>query len=126
MRKTGSPGESSPPPRIRGEGLAEFEEAGNYERLFEEDLPLLREEGFDAKLAGTRLLGRGMTKISDLKTFLMIKEILDDETEEMSQYKLATDMIRETGMSDTRFDEILLQLEKLKRGFIEIDKNNFE
>ena len=57
-----------------------------------------------------------MAIISDPKTFLVIKEILDAETEEMGQYKLATDMMREAGMSDTRFDEILLQLERLKKG----------
>jgi predicted nucleotidyltransferase len=96
--------------------MNKYEEAGNSDRLYEEDLPLLQEEGFDAKLAGTRLLGRDMAKISDPKTFLMIKEILDAETEEMSRYKLVTDMIRETGLPDIKFDEILLQLEKLKQG----------
>jgi predicted nucleotidyltransferase len=96
--------------------MNKYEEAGNSERLYEEDLPLLQEEGFDAKLAGTRLLGRDMAKISDPKTFLIIKEILDAETEEMSRYKLVTDMIRETGLPDIKFDEILLQLEKLKQG----------
>src|SRR4030067_1392179 len=65
-----------------------YEEAGNSERLYGEDLPLLQEEGFDTKLAGTRLLGRDIAKISDSKTFLIVKEILDGETEEMSQYKL--------------------------------------
>jgi hypothetical protein len=28
-------------------------------------------------------------------------------------------MIRQTGMSDIKFDEILLQLEKLKQGIVE-------
>jgi predicted nucleotidyltransferase len=96
-----------------------YEEAGNSERLYEEDLPLLQEEGFDTRIAGTRLLGRDMAKISDPKTFLIIKGILDAETEEMSRYKLVTDMIRETGISDTRFDETLVQLMKLRQGFAE-------
>jgi predicted nucleotidyltransferase len=100
--------------------MNKYEEAGNSERLYEEDLPLLQEEGFDTKLAGTRLLGRDMAKIADPKTFLIVKEILDAETEEMGQYKLATDMMREAGMSDTRFDEILAQLMKLRQGFAEI------
>jgi predicted nucleotidyltransferase len=100
--------------------MNKYEEAGNSERLYEEDLPLLQEEGFDTKLAGTRLLGRDMAKISDSKTFLIVKEILDTETEEMSQYELVSDMMRETGMSDARFDEILLQLERLKRGILEV------
>jgi hypothetical protein len=63
-----------------------------------------------------------MAKISDSKTFLMVKEILDTETDEMSQYKLVSDMMRETGISDTRFDEILLQLEKLKKGILEVQR----
>ena len=100
--------------------MNKYEKAGNTERLYEEDLSLLQEENFDTKLAGTRLLGRDMAKISDLRTVQIIKGILDAETEELSQYKLATDMIREAGMAETRFDEILLQLEKLKQGIVEI------
>jgi predicted nucleotidyltransferase len=100
--------------------MNKYEEAGNSERLYEEDLPLLQEEGFDTKLAGTRLLGRDIAKISDPRTILILKGILDAETEELSQYKLITDMIRETGMADTEFDEILLQLEKLKQGIVEV------
>ncbi len=106
--------------------MNKYEEAGNSERLYEEDLPLLQEEGFDTRLAGTRLLGRDMAKISDPKTFLVVKEILDAETEEMSQYKLISDMMRETGMSDTKFDEILLQLEKLKQGIVEAGEKKLE
>ena len=100
--------------------MNKYEEAGNSERLYEEDLPLLQEEGFDTKLAGTRLLGRDMVKISDPETSRTIKGILDAETEEMGQYKLLTNMIRETGMSHTRFDELLAQLMKLRQGFVEI------
>ena len=106
--------------------MNKYEEAGNSERLYEEDLPLLQEEGFDTKLAGTRLIGRDMAKISDPKTILIVKGILDAETEEMNQYKLVIDMIRETGMSDKRFDEILLQLEKLKQGFVEVGEKKLE
>jgi predicted nucleotidyltransferase len=104
--------------------MNKYEEAGNSERLYEEDLPLLQGEGFDTTLAGARLLGRDMAKISDSKTFLIVKEILDAETEEMGQYKLATDMMREAGMSDTRFDGILLQLERLKKGILEVGQNS--
>jgi predicted nucleotidyltransferase len=99
--------------------MSKYEEAGNTERLYEEDLPLLQEERFDTRLAGTRLLGRDMAKISDPETFRITKGILDAETEELSQYKLVTDMIRETGIPDLKFDEILAQLGKLKQGIIE-------
>ena len=61
-----------------------------------------------------------MARISDSRTFLIVKEILDDETKERSQYKLISDMMREAGMSDTRFDRILAQLTKLREGFVEV------
>jgi predicted nucleotidyltransferase len=106
--------------------MNKYEEAGNTERLYEEDLPLLQEENFDTKLAGTRLLGRDMAKISDPRTVQILKGILDAETEEPSQYKLATDMIREAGVAETRFDEILLQLEKLEQGIVEAGEKKLE
>jgi predicted nucleotidyltransferase len=43
--------------------MNKYEEAGNTERLYEEELSLLQEENFDTKLAGTRLLGRDMAKM---------------------------------------------------------------
>ena len=100
--------------------MNKYEEAGNSDRLYGEDLPLLQEEGFDTTSAGARLLGRDMAKISDSKTFLIVKEILDNETKETSQYRLISDMMREAGMSDTRFDGILAQLMKLREGFVEV------
>jgi len=106
--------------------MNKYEEAGNSERLYEEDLPLLQEEGFDTTLAGARLLGRDMAKISDPKTFLIVKEILDDETKETSQYKLISDMMREAGISDTWFDGILAQLTKLREGFVEIREKPYK
>jgi predicted nucleotidyltransferase len=99
--------------------MNKYEEAGNTERLYEENLSLLQQENFDTKVAGTRLLDRDMARISDPKTFLIVKEILDDETKKTSQYKLISDRMREAGMSDLRFDEILAQLGKLKQRFSE-------
>jgi hypothetical protein len=67
-----------------------------------------------------------MAKISDPRTVQIVKGILDAETEELSQYKLATDMTMEAGMAETRFDEILLQLEKLKQGIVEAGEKKLE
>jgi len=100
--------------------MNKYEEAGNSERLYEEDLPLLQEEEFDTTLAGARLLGRDMAIISAPRTVQIVKGILDAETEELSQYKLAIDMIREAGMAETRFDGVLAQLTKLRQGFVEL------
>jgi len=59
-----------------------------------------------------------MAKISDPRTIQIVKGILDAETEEMGKYRLVRDMIREAGIPDLRFDEILTQLGKLKQGIV--------
>ena len=60
-----------------------------------------------------------MAKISDTQTFRIVQSILDAEIEDLSQYKLVSDMIRESGTPDVRFDEILFRLEKLRQGIVE-------
>ncbi|MGA1796526.1 MAG: nucleotidyl transferase AbiEii/AbiGii toxin family protein [bacterium] len=97
-----------------------YEEAGNFERLYREEHELLEEENFDTRLASIRLLGKDMGKISHPDTLHAVRKILDDETRERSQYRLVTDMIRGLPMSDDYFDEILLQVEKLREGIIEV------
>jgi predicted nucleotidyltransferase len=104
--------------------MNKYEEAGSSERLYGEELPLLQEERFDARVAGIRLLGRDMARISNPQTFRIIKSILDGEIEDVSQYKLVSDMIRESGSLQARFGEILSRLEKLRQGIIEVGEKN--
>jgi len=100
--------------------MQKYEDAGNSERLYREEQGLLQEEHFDTRLASIRLLGRDMAKIADPDTFRTVKTILDSETEEQPQYRLVTDMIRSALMFDENFEQILLQLEKLREGLEEI------
>lgn len=99
--------------------MQKYEDAGNSDRLYREDQGLLQEEHFDTRLAGIRLLGRDMAKIADPDTFRTVKTILDSETGEQPQYKLVTDMIRSMFVVDENFEEILLQLRKLREGLEE-------
>jgi len=97
-----------------------YEEAGNLERLFEKEPALMEEEKFDARIAGIRLLGRDMAVIADPETKAVISAILDRETGEQLQYRLATDMARARPTREGAFDEALALVEKLKHGFKEI------
>jgi len=89
--------------------MNKYEEAGNSERLYGEELALLQEEDFDAGMASIRLLGRDIAKLSDTQTFRIIKSILDAEIEDLSQYKLVSDMMRESGIPEARFDKIFFR-----------------
>lgn len=99
--------------------MQKYADAGNEDRLYSEEISLLETEGFDISLAGMKLLGKDMAKISETQAMDMIKEILVMETSERSSFRLIADMIRGTPLSGYRFDEILNQLEKLKEGFLE-------
>lgn len=99
--------------------MHKYEEAGNFDRLYDKEQDLLQEENFDTRHATIRLLGRDMAKIAGPETLSTIRTILDAETGEQSQYKLVTDMIRGSLSYEDRFDEILRQVEKLKKGFEE-------
>jgi len=102
--------------------MQKYEEVGNFDRLYDEEQDLLKEENFDLRLAGIRLLGRDMAKIADPDTLSTVKDILAGETGERAQYRLISDMIRGSLSYDGKFDEILLQVQKLRRGLLEVIK----
>ena len=100
--------------------MLEYEQAGNFDRLYNEEQELLEEEDFDTRLAGIRLLGRDMAMMADNDTARMVKDILDAEAGKQSQYRLTTDMTMGTHMFDGNFEAINLQIEKLRKGFVDV------
>jgi predicted nucleotidyltransferase len=96
--------------------MHKYEETGNFDRLYEQERDLLKEESFDVTHASIRLLGRDMAKIADPETLIAIRTILAAEIGEQSQYRLANDMAKNSLVFDRRFDEVLLEVEKLKKG----------
>ncbi|GAH89019.1 unnamed protein product, partial [marine sediment metagenome] len=103
--------------------MKNYEDAGNEERLYSQALSLLEEEDFDTRLAGIRLLGMDIAKISNPQTLKAVKEILEGETGEQSRYRLVEDMISGISMYSDQFDEILNYVEKLKEGISEVLHN---
>ncbi|MFH1703145.1 MAG: nucleotidyl transferase AbiEii/AbiGii toxin family protein [Nitrospirota bacterium] len=99
--------------------MQKYEDAGNFDRLYEEEQDLLQEENFDTRLAGIRLLGQDMARIADPDTLRTVRTILNSETGEQLQYRLVTDMIRSSLMFDANFEQVLLQVEKLRQGIVE-------
>jgi predicted nucleotidyltransferase len=97
-----------------------YEGAGNLERLYDQEQNLLQAEGFDTRLAGIRLLGRDMAKMADHEMAKVVRRILCNETDRVYQYRLVVDMIRGKLGFDETFNEIRLQVKKLKEGFFEV------
>jgi predicted nucleotidyltransferase len=99
--------------------MQKYEEAGNFDRLYEKEQSLLEEEHFDTRHASIRLLGRDMAMMADPYTLDTVRAIVSEETGQRSQYRLITDMIRGRLASDLKFDEILSLVEKLRQGLVD-------
>lgn len=100
--------------------MHKYEDAGNFDRLYDKEQDLLQEERFDTRNAAIRLLGRDMAKIADSATLSIVKAILDGETSERSQYRLVTDMVKGSLSYEDRFEDTLQNIMKLKTGLSEI------
>lgn len=97
--------------------MNEYENAGNFDRLYTKEQDLLTEEGFDNQIASIRLLGKDMAMIADKDTAKVVRSILEDKTND--PHKLVIDIVRGQRMYDNNFETINLKFEKLKNGFIE-------
>lgn len=94
--------------------MDKYERAGNRNRLFDNELELLKSEDYDLEWASIKLLGKDMVSICDQQTLYSVKRILLEETEDASgKYKLVRDMMRD--IED--FDNALKRMLKLKEGF---------
>ena len=69
--------------------LTTYADAGNFDRLYEEQSDLLEAAGFDLELAGAELLGRDSALVCSPKTFEQIGSVL---TTERQRERLITQM----------------------------------
>jgi len=95
--------------------MQNYENAGNFERLYDQEKDILEEESFDNTLASIRLLGKDIAKILNDTTKEKVTRILVGETSDESEYKLVLDMMEHRD----DFENTLLQLKKMAIGFSE-------
>ena len=93
--------------------LVDYADAGNLDRMYEEELPLLEAAGFDMELAGAQLLGRDAARICRAETRHQISAILASDL-------LVGELIRE--MNPAAFDEAQTErifdlLNRFRKGF---------
>lgn len=93
-----------------------YAEAGNLDRLYDDEVELLQSEDFDQTLAGIRLLGRDLASVTTEATGEVIRTILATETNEQGRLRLVQDMAQGARLHD-RTDELINKLKKLHQGF---------
>jgi hypothetical protein len=89
-------------------------DAGIFNRLYESELRLMEEENFDNRMAAIKLLGKDMKALCNKNTLGQIRGILDEETDEGSNFNLVLQMMHAN--MQYNFENILNLLKKLKEG----------
>jgi predicted nucleotidyltransferase len=97
--------------------LTEYADAGNEDRLYADELPLLEAAEFDVPIAGARLLGKDALHIASQETSASIAKMLADPD---LKRELLNQLVQTSLRSDRSFaDRCILLLENFQRGFAE-------
>jgi predicted nucleotidyltransferase len=97
--------------------LADYADAGNEDRLYADELPLLEAAGFDVPIARARLLGKDARRIASQETMASIAEMLADPN---LKRELLNQLVQASPRSDQSFaGYCTLLLDNFQRGFTE-------
>jgi predicted nucleotidyltransferase len=97
--------------------LADYAGAGNEDRLYANELPLLEAAGFDVAIAGARLLGKDARHIASPETSASIAKMLADPN---LQRELLNQLVQTSPRLDESFaDYCTVLLDNFQRGFTE-------
>jgi predicted nucleotidyltransferase len=100
--------------------IKNYLDAGNSTRLYEENRDIIEEKDFDYDLSSARLLGRDIAKITDESSLKEILNVLENETNDFSDYNLARDIMTAIYDYDSNeFKELIKLLQSLKKGIVE-------
>jgi predicted nucleotidyltransferase len=94
-------------------------DAGNDERLYTEASDLLEVDVFDRVVAGARLLGRDMGRLTDSDVQQKILEISVRESDPSGSLKLISDIVGTDVFMQDNFDDIFTLLCSIRDGFSE-------
>lgn len=90
-------------------------QAGNEDRLYNENYNIMEELDHRIEEAGARLLGRDIEAVVKKETKELILEILEEETDESGKGNLTRTMVSRSSSYDEDFDKhktLLMELEK--------------
>ena len=96
--------------------LRQYHAAGNEDRLFGAEMAVLEMTGYDVELAGSRLLGRDVARISRAETRRTLLALLDDG---LNLERLSRAMAREMGAAPDPVSLARKLLDQLQAGLQE-------
>jgi len=104
--------------------MNKYLDAGNQDRIFSTDEDLISGGEVDYLIAGARLLGRDMRTICNETTKSVIEKILREETSDVSELNLVSDMVQKSQFDkEESFQRARLMLLELFNYFTNKKKN---
>ena len=102
--------------------LADYADAGNEDRLYTDELPLLEAAGFDVPIAGARLLGKDARRIANQDTVTSIAKMLADPS---LKRELLNHLVQASPRSDESFaNHCTLLLDNFQGGFTDDNRSD--
>ena len=100
--------------------MSKYIDTGGLERLAIDAKDLVQsDDEIDIELAGIRLLGRDIARISSTETLVALREILKRETDTAHPLRLVEDMTQTNFLQEEYFERLLSLLEALQTGLLE-------
>ena len=78
--------------------LTTYADAGNADRVYDQEMDLLEAVGFDMQVAGAELLGREVSRLCSLPAMAVVRSVLETEATFES---LADHMVRTSAVAET-------------------------
>ena len=99
--------------------IKNYYQAGNEDRLYNENYDIMKELDHRIEEAGARLLGHDIAALLKPETKELILEILEEETDEDGHSKLTTTMVGRSITYDEDSAKYKILVNELKKGFYE-------
>ena len=99
--------------------IRHYLDAGNLDRLFEEEFDLIEEGSYDYDLASAHLLGRDVRNISNPTTKTKLIEILKRENNSKQGHKIALNILQSDVFRSESYERVLECFNALLEGIVE-------
>jgi predicted nucleotidyltransferase len=99
--------------------MRHYLDAGNLDRLFDEDSDIIEEDSYDYDLASARFLARDIVNISNSATKAKLIEILEREANSNQGHKIALDVIQSDFYRNETYERVVEYFNALLKGLVE-------
>ena len=100
--------------------IRNYLDAGNLDRLFENESDIVESGDYDYEAGSARLLGRDISKIAHTGTIAKLTEILKRESQGKQGHKIAMDVLQSNSLEGESYEEVSAIFDALLKGLTDV------